>query len=123
MELAQCQGQGWARGLHCIVCRATPGAASPGQSWPLPGPEVLGGRSLLEQEGDGRHTGLSPPNTTLAYTESGNDSGMGGGILGAKLDLSGQLKIHQGRGDSLFARALYPQHTLHWKTENQRYMY
>lgn len=52
----------------------------------------------MEQEGDGRHTELSPPNTTLAYTESGNDSGMGGGIPGAKLDLSGQLKIHQGRG-------------------------
>lgn len=86
------------RGLCCIVCRTTPGVAIPGQSWPLPGPEVLGGRSLLEQKGDGRHMGLYTPNTTLPRAESGNDSGMGGGTPGANLDLSVQLKIYPRRG-------------------------
>lgn len=36
--------------------------------------------------------------TQLCLVQSGNDSGMGGGTPGANQDLSGQLKIHPGRG-------------------------
>lgn len=88
-------GSGWATGLRCIVCRRPPGAASSGQSWPLPGPETLG-QVLAGTREDGRHTGVLL-NTTLPCAESEGDCGVRAGAREAPRTPVGS-EIHPGEG-------------------------